>query len=67
MIRPYETGDLEWLMAMANRAWQPIYQAYRRMYGPDLFPVLVPNIETRKGEEMRRLCAEDPTLRITSI
>jgi ribosomal protein S18 acetylase RimI-like enzyme len=60
-MRAYEPGDLAWLMDTANRAWQPIYRAYRTAYGEELFPILVPNVETRKGEEMRRLCANEPS------
>ena len=60
MMRSYQPEDLPWLMDAANRAWAPINDSYRRAYGDELYRLLVPNPATRKGEEMRRLCAEDP-------
>jgi GNAT superfamily N-acetyltransferase len=60
MIRSYQQDDLAWLMETANKAWRPINAAYRRAYGDELFELLVANEHTRKGEEMRDLCREQP-------
>ena len=60
MLRPYEPGDLEWIMDVANRAWAPINVSYRRILGDELYRILVPAPETRKGEEMRLMCSREP-------
>jgi hypothetical protein len=56
MVRSYRSEDLPWVVETANKAWRGINAAYRRAYGDELFALLVPDVHTRKGEEMRRIC-----------
>ena len=60
MLRNYRPEDLDKLVAIADRAWQPIQEAYRRAYGDDLFNLLFPTPETRVGEDMRREIDQHP-------
>ena len=60
MMRQYEPRDLAWVMETADKAWRPINTAYRKIYGDELFAILVPNEHTRKGEEMRAICQARP-------
>ena len=54
MIRPLRPTDLDRAADIANRAWQPIFDAYRKAYGDALFAVLTPDRLTRKGVGVRR-------------
>jgi GNAT superfamily N-acetyltransferase len=61
-MRPYRESDLAWIAETADKAWRPINASYRRAYGDELFALLVPNANARKGVEMRGICAEHPEL-----
>jgi ribosomal protein S18 acetylase RimI-like enzyme len=50
MIRAYTPDDLDTVVDIANRAWRPIHEAYRKAMGDDVFQALIPNPETRVGE-----------------
>jgi GNAT superfamily N-acetyltransferase len=60
MMRQYEPRDLPWVIETADKAWSPINRAYRTAYGDELFALLVPDEHTRKGVEMRAICAARP-------
>lgn len=60
MIRAYQPDDSHTLMDIGNRAWHGIFQMYRELYGEDLFARMMPNVESRKGEEVRRYCEKNP-------
>ncbi len=60
MMRPYEPRDRAWIMETADKAWRPINESYRKAYGDELFAVLVPHPDTRKGVELRGFCDAHP-------
>ena len=60
MIRSYQSADLPVIMDIANRAWRGIYRMFREAYGEALFGVIVPDVETVKGEQIRTHCAAHP-------
>jgi GNAT superfamily N-acetyltransferase len=60
MMRPYEPQDLDWVVETADKAWRGINASYRQALGDELFGHLFPSHGTRKGTEMRALCAEQP-------
>ncbi len=60
MMRPYTPGDLAWVMETADKAWRGINDSYRAALGDELFRLMFPDHETRKGREMRGMCAEHP-------
>lgn len=60
MIRPYRPDDLETLVDIGNRAWEPIYRMFRETYGEALFQAMVPHPDTVKGEQVRRHCEAHP-------
>jgi len=55
-IRPLEPPDVPAVAALADLAWRPINDQYREIYGKELFEILFPDANTRKGHEMRRIC-----------
>ena len=60
MIRSYRPEDLEAVMAIANRAWQAIYDSYEKNYGVELTRLLVPDRSTAKGGELKEQCTQHP-------
>lgn len=47
-------------MEIGTRAWAPLYEGFRRAFGEELFLLLVPDVSTVKGEQIRRHCTEHP-------
>ena len=60
MIRALETKDIPLLIDIGNRAWKPIYDKYRKIYGEELFLFLNPNFKTSKGDEIYHKCENEP-------
>ena len=60
MIRSYRPEDLDALVGIGNRAWQPIYEMFRETYGEALFEAMVPDPSRVKGEQVRRHCEAHP-------
>ncbi len=52
MIRLCRAEDVKTIAAIADRAWQPICDMFEETYGPDVFPVLVPDRDTSKGKQI---------------
>jgi len=60
MIRPYRSEDLSVLMIIGNLAWRGIYMMYREKYGEELFSFMVPEVDSVKGEQIKKHCAAHP-------
>ena len=59
-LRAYRPADREVIADLADLAWKPINAQYREMLGEELFNLLFPKGDTRKGDEMRALCDAHP-------
>jgi len=59
-IRPFHPSDTEAVAEIADAAWRGINASYRRTLGPELFALLFPEGDRRKGNEMRSLCDAQP-------
>ena len=60
MIREYRPDDLETIMDIGNRAWREIYAMFRERYGDELFQLVVPDVSTVKGAQIKRHCERHP-------
>lgn len=60
MIRPFRPDDLDTLADIGNRAWKPIYDMFRQVYGDDLYPLAVPDPDNAKGDQIRSHCQRAP-------
>jgi ribosomal protein S18 acetylase RimI-like enzyme len=60
MIRDYKPDDLEKIMDIADRAWAGIHDAYKNIFGNELFNILVPDEHFRKGKEVKTFVSEHP-------
>ena len=60
-IRELQPGDDHHLVDIALAAWAPIYEAYRKELGEELFDFLHADWPKRKAEQILSVCrAEDP-------
>ncbi len=60
MTRSFEPADLETIVDIADRAWRPINDMFRRTYGEELYRLLRPDERTAKGDQVRSHCAGHP-------
>lgn len=60
MIRPYRPEDLAAIMAIGDRAWQPIYAHLRIFLGPEVSDAIRPEAATAKGRQIRDACECHP-------
>ena len=60
MIRPFRPDDLDTLADIGNRAWKPIYDMFRQVYGDDKLALVTPDTATAKGEQVRSHCQRAP-------
>jgi ribosomal protein S18 acetylase RimI-like enzyme len=60
VIREYRPDDLATIMDIGNRAWREIYAMFRERYGDELFELVVPDVRTVKGEQIKAHCERHP-------
>ena len=60
MIRPFRPDDLDTIADIGNRAWKPIYDMFRQVYGDDLYRLAVPDPDNTKGDQIRSHCQRTP-------
>lgn len=60
MVRGYRPEDLSVIKDIGNRAWRNIYRMYRETYGEELFAIIVPKVDSVKGEQVEAHCAAHP-------
>lgn len=60
MIRDYRPQDLATIMDIGNRAWREIYEMFRTCLGDELFGLIVPDVESAKGEQIKAHCERHP-------
>jgi ribosomal protein S18 acetylase RimI-like enzyme len=59
-LRPYRAEDKPAVVEIADLAWRRINDSYRKFLGEELFGVLFPDPDTRKGKEMGGICDSRP-------
>jgi ribosomal protein S18 acetylase RimI-like enzyme len=59
-LRPYRAEDKPAVVEIADLAWRRINESRRKFLGEELFGVLFPNPDTRKGREMGGVCDSRP-------
>lgn len=60
ILRPFEPRDTDAVAEIANLAWQGICASQREVFGDELYAVLFPEDQQRKGNEMRGHCEGTP-------
>lgn len=60
MIRSCRQQDVARITDIAKTAWAPIYDAYAKEHGEELFRTLMPDALERKGQAVAAFCREHP-------
>jgi len=60
ILRPCKPADREAIARIADDAWEGIRASQRKVLGDELYAILNPDGERRKGNELRRQCDNDP-------
>jgi len=58
-IRPFEERDLDALVELSLRAWEPVFSSLREVLGDDLFLRLHPDWRAGQAEAVRSSCTSD--------
>ena len=61
-IRPYDSNDLTAIVQLSLLAWEPIFSAWQKILGPDLYPIAIhPDWRQHQKEVVEQICS-DPTM-----
>ena len=55
IIRPFEEPDMERVLEIAELAWEPIYDGYRKAMGEELFLAFYPDWRSSKRAHIRKI------------
>jgi ribosomal protein S18 acetylase RimI-like enzyme len=59
-IRPFEEDDLHDLVTLSVAAWEPVFVAWEKILGPDLYPVAIyPDWRVGQADVVRQICSEE--------
>lgn len=57
-IRPFELADLESVVALSLRAWEPVFQSIERSLDPDIYRELHPDWRVSQRNAVTAVCSE---------
>jgi GNAT superfamily N-acetyltransferase len=59
-IRPYSEQDLEAIVELSLLAWEPVFNAWKRILGPRLYPIAIyPDWRKSQKEVVEKACADE--------
>src|SRR5262245_32582803 len=58
-IRTFRQGDLEAIVELSLRAWEPVFASLRNVLGDEVFFRLKPDWKTSQAEEVSASCTSD--------
>src|SRR4051812_16822762 len=60
-LRPFVSDDIEQVVALSLRAWEPVHASLARVLGPDINPHVTPDWRQSQEAGVRKACAEQLT------
>ena len=60
-LRPVATKDIEQVVALSLRAWEPVHASLARVLGPDINRHVTPDLRQSQEAAVRKACAEQLT------
>jgi ribosomal protein S18 acetylase RimI-like enzyme len=62
-IRPFDGSDLDQVVDLSLLAWEPVFTAWQRILGPELYPVAIyPDWRVGQREVVERFCTDEKML-----
>lgn len=59
VIRPLRPGDIDAVVEFSLRAWQPNFESFTRVMGPEIFRRIYPDWKSRQAEAVGDACRAD--------
>jgi GNAT superfamily N-acetyltransferase len=68
-IRPGRSDDMEELVRLSLLAWEPVFDSFRQVLGPAIFPIIYPDWQRMQAETVQTYCAarENRTLLVAEV
>jgi ribosomal protein S18 acetylase RimI-like enzyme len=57
-IRPYTPADLEPILELSILAWEPVFQSFENILGPQIYPILYPDWQKSQREGVAEICKD---------
>jgi ribosomal protein S18 acetylase RimI-like enzyme len=58
VIRPYTPEDLDPLLDLSILAWEPVFQSFEQVLGPQIYPILYPDWRKSQREGVAEICKD---------
>ena len=59
-IRPYNNSDLDDVVQLSLLAWEPVFSAWQRILGPELYPIAIyPDWQIGQKEVVIKICTDE--------
>lgn len=57
-VRLSTKDDVDAIVELGLLAWEPVFESFKNIMGPTVFPIIYPNWKKSQREEMERVCKE---------
>ena len=57
-IRAYKDEDIDQIVGLSLLAWEPVFDSFRQLLGPKIYPILYPNWQQSQKEGVEQTCLD---------
>jgi len=57
-IRPYTPEDLEPILELSILAWDPVFQSFKNVLGPQIYPIIYPDWQESQRKGVAEICKD---------
>lgn len=62
-IRPFQSNEMNELVELSLLAWEPVFSAWKRILGPNLYPIAIyPDWQKGQKEVVENICKDEKYL-----
>jgi len=61
LVRPLAAADLDAVVALALRAWEPVFASLETALGPRVYPLVLPDWRAAQAAAVRATCTDRST------
>lgn len=63
-IRPYRNQDIDALVRISLLAWEPIFDSFETILGPQIYPILYPDWRKSQQEGVEKTCKDNENISV---
>jgi hypothetical protein len=63
-IRTYVDKDLDEIVQLSLLAWEPVFNSFRQVLGPQIYPIIYPDWRKSQREGVETTCRENVKINI---